>query len=241
MIRGDTAILPAEQVHYLRDVLRLKNGDIAEVFDGEGKNYSGILLFRGEEAYLSSLVPVECAQEPASALILAQALIRSDRFELVLQKATELGVHQILPLETRYCEVRINESRIEARQKRWQSIVRNASRQCGRALVPEIRCPVAFSDFLHSSEWEGTVRLMFHGRSAQAWDPAEVPAGAALACIGPEGGWHPDEAAAAAEAGFRVFSLGPRVLRAETAAIVTLALLQFRVADSRREVENAAG
>ena len=241
LIRSNTAALTADQIHYLRDVLRLKSGDVVEVFDGEGRNYSGTILLSGEEAIIHSLAAVQCPQEPSSELTLAQALIKVDRFELVLQKATELGVREVVPLGTRYCEVRIDPSKIEARRERWQRIVRDASRQCGRALVPRVRRPLEFSEFLRASDWEKCARLLFHGHSGHAWDPSRVPPGAALVCIGPEGGWHPDEVTAASAAGFRILSLGPRILRAETAAIVTLALMQFRIADSRHASENTAG
>ena len=241
MIRDSAAILPAEQVHYLRDVLRLRSGDVAEVFDGAGGNYSGTLRFSRGEARIDSLEPMECVREPESALILAQALIKSDKFELVLQKATELGVSEIQPLATHYSDVRIGEGKIEARRERWQKIVREASRQCGRAVVPEVGRPIAFPEFLHSNARKETARILFHEHSSRVWNPDRVPAGAAIVCIGPEGGWHPAEAAAAANSGFMVFSLGPRVLRAETAAIAALVLVQFRIANSRPATENGTG
>ncbi len=240
MIRDGVALLRPEQVHYLRDVLRLRAGDTAEVFDGAGGSYRGTLRFGGGAARVDSLEPVECAEESVSAVFLAQALIKPDRFELVLQKATELGVSEILPIEARYSEFRVGERKVAEKRERWQRIVSEAARQCGRAHVPVVRLPVAFSDLLRSGEQRNASRLLFHHASTRKWHPAAVAAGPVLVCIGPEGGWHSEEAEAAADAGFQIFSLGPRILRAETAAIVSLALVQFRIANFQCEPDNSA-
>ncbi len=178
--------------------------------------------------------------EPEWDLLLAQALIKSDKFELVLQKATELGVSGILPLETKYAAIRIPAGKMEQKLERWRRIVREASRQCGRSRVPEVASPVPFSRFASSPDQVRPVRLFFHAGADAGWDAAAVPAGGTVVCIGPEGGWHEDEAKLAQSSGFLMFHLGPRILRAETAAIAALALAQFRIANSSTPVDNVS-
>jgi 16S rRNA (uracil1498-N3)-methyltransferase len=240
-IRDGVAFLRRDQVHYLRDVLRLKAGDPAEVFDGEGENFVGFVQIHGAETRIGELVPASCNAEPDWPLLLAIALIKTDKLELVLQKATELGVTEIQPLETRYSEVRIPEGKIASRLERWAKIVQEAARQCGRARVPKVKTPSPFLEFIRSSGPIGAARIFFHEQAARPWTPALVPAGSALVAVGPEGGWHEEELQAAGDSGFIAFNLGPRILRAETAAIAALTLVQFRVAKSGLEIENETG
>ena len=235
-IRGDVALLPHDQAHHLRDVLRLKNGDAVEVFDGEGAAYSGKVRYDGERVRIESLRRQSPPEERRTDLILAQALLKADRFEWVLQKATELGVSQVIPLETRFCDVRVPESRIDGRMERWRRIVREASRQSCRHSVPEIRKPMSLSSLLALDGIARHNRLFLYENASVRWDSSLPPATSYLLCVGPEGGWHPAEAEAASGAGFTLFNLGPRILRAETAALAAVTLIQFQIADVRVNV-----
>lgn len=233
-IRDGAAVLAPEQAHHLRDVLRLSAGDEVEVFDGEGHAYSGRVKFLGKEIHIASLARLDSAAQPGTSFVLAAALIKLDRFEWMLQKGTELGVDQFLPLETHFCSVHIPASRLEARLERWRRILREASRQSRRHTVPKIQPPLAFDSLLASTEHGEYARFMFHERASGRLNTVDLTSKNVLLCVGPEGGWDETETRAAEEAGFRIVSIGPRVLRAETAALAASAILQFLLDNPRR-------
>ncbi len=239
-IREGTAILTREQSHYLRHVLRLRTGDRVEIFDGEGGGYSGTVRIHGTETRVEAISRLSKADEPQRPLILAQALIKADRFEWVLQKGTELGVDKFIPLETRFCDARVSKVRIEGRMERWGRIVREASRQSCRFTIPEICTPMNLQSLLSLEELSRYKGLFLYENAADRWDGTVTDAPGHVLCIGPEGGWHPDESDAAAAAGFTLFSLGPRILRAETAALAAVALIRLRIADCGLRIADPA-
>ena len=231
LIHGATATLPPEQAHHLRDVLRLTTGDEVELFDGTGAGYSGKVELAGAEVRVRDIEVITAKEKSSPSLILAAALIKSDRFECILQKATELGVDEFLPLVTRFCKVRVPEDRLEARMDRWQRIVREASKQCRRVDVPRIQKPVPFSDFLALGQLGNWTALMLYEKASNRLRIEAPPKGRIVLCIGPEGGWAQTEAEAAARAGCCLFGLGARILRAETAALAAIAIVQHQLAD----------
>jgi len=239
LIHENIAILPREQAHHLRHVLRLQEGDAVEIFDGEGAGYSGRVRCLGDDVHVENLVGMSPPEKDQPPVILAQALIKADRFEWILQKGTELGVSEFIPLEARFSDARIAESRIAGRMERWQRIVREASRQSCRFSIPEIRKPMTLAQLLSLDELSRFRGFFLHENASERWSsPAPVAPGYVL-CIGPEGGWHPSEADAAASAGFGLYHLGPRILRAETAALAAVTLLQFQIANYRLQTDKA--
>ncbi len=230
-ILDGNAVLTRDQAHYLRHVLRLRSGDRVEVFDGAGAGYSGTVRFRGAEVRVEGLARLPVADEAQHPLVLAQALIKAERFEWILQKGTELGVDQFIPLETRYCSVRVRKDRIDCRIERWRRIVREAARQCCRFTVPEICPPTDLPGLLALRELSSYRGLFLYEGARGRWDGTVADAPGYVLCVGPEGGWHPDESQAAADAGFSLFNLGPRILRAETAALAAVTLVRFRIPD----------
>jgi len=223
------AVLPAAQAHHLRDVLRMGTGEVVEIFDGAGSGYVGEVSIRGSEVLvrgLQSLPP----QESPSRLILATALIKSAKFEWILQKATELGVHEIIPLKTRLSDTVIPGGKITLRLERWDRIVREASKQCRRLAAPRVHAPQAFSDLLAAEEFSACTRLLFYEKAPEPWlpDPGMLSDRVVL-CIGPEGGWEDGEIEQARKAGYRIFNLGPWTLRAETAAIAAVSIIQHQI------------
>ncbi len=231
LIHKDSAILPPDQAHHLRHVLRLRNGDRVEIFDGEGSGYSGVVSLRDVEVRVEDLSCLSPDGETRPPLILAAALIKADRLEWVLQKGTELGVDKFILLETRFCDVPIPKSRISGRLERWNRLVREASKQSCRFTLPRIAGPMTLERLLSLEELSGFKGLFFYEGAHQRWDALLPDAPGYVVCTGPEGGWHPVEADAAAAGGFSVVNLGPRVLRAETAAVAAVSLVQFRIAD----------
>jgi len=228
-ISGGIAALPADQARHLRDVLRLRSGDVVEIFDGEGGGYAGEVELRGSEVLVCRLQSLG-SLVPKDSLILAAALIKSAKFEWMLQKVTELGVSEIIPLKTRRSEVRLPGNRLKQRLERWGRIVKEAAKQCGRFDAPRLREPAEFSEFLSRTEFSGYTKLLFHEDAVELWQPDKCGlAGETILCVGPEGGWEGGEIEQAERAGFRMFSLGPRTLRAETAAIAAVAIAGHQI------------
>lgn len=228
-IRDRSATLPPSQAHHLRDVMRIKAGEVVEIFDGTGRGYLGEVELQGSSVLISRLQNLS-SEKSLVRVVLAAALIKSSKFEWVLQKATELGVDTFIPLKTHRSEIRIAESKIPLRMERWNRIVLEASKQCRRRAAPQIDMPLSFPDFLETIEAYSCTKLLFNENSEDTWefDPG-MPSNEILLCIGPEGGWEDSEIESAAHAGCQIFSLGPRILRAETAAIAAVSIVQYHV------------
>jgi 16S rRNA (uracil1498-N3)-methyltransferase len=216
--------------HYLRDVLRLAPGDEVELFDGRGGVWAGHLEpgFEG-----LALGPRRQASPGGPAIHLLFALAKGEKCELVIQKATELGVARLVPFAAERSVVRLDAVKGAERAVRWRRIAEEAARQCGRADVPEVAVPGPLAAALAAVP-PGFRLLVLHG-------PGGAPLGALglegapglAALVGPEGGLGEGELAACRAAGALTASLGPRTLRAETAAIAVVALLQALVGDGR--------
>jgi 16S rRNA (uracil1498-N3)-methyltransferase len=233
-----TVSLGADEARHARDVLRLQPGDEVYVFDGAGKEFRcAVREFSRDGAALEVLEEVEPARpESPLKLTLGIALLKGEKFDLVVQKATELGASRIVPIATSRADVRIrNGDDTKRKLTRWQRIALEAAKQCGRARLMEIAEPVGFRDLIDRPGEEGELRLMFAERNGTSF--AEVgrnppPDSVKLsALIGPEGGWADEEFELAREAGWQIVTLGGRTLRAETAAIAIVAVLQHRFGD----------
>ncbi len=227
-IRDGIAVLPPDQAHHLRHVLRMETGDAAEVFDGTGIGYIGEVEMRGPEVSIRNLQALP-PLDSSFYLILASALIKPAKFEWMMQKATELGMDEIIPLQTRFTQIRIPPERIGDRLERWQRIVHEATRQCGRRISPRIRPPLEFADFLATEDLAQCTRILFYEKSLHPWRPESLTAGRIVLCVGPEGGWSEDEIEKAAQAGFQTLGLGQWILRAETAAIAAASIIQHQI------------
>ena len=169
-------------------------------------------------------------------LTLAIALLKGEKFDLVIQKATELGVKRIVPLDTERADVRLRDGdSAKRRLTRWQRIALEAAKQTGRAYVPEIDAPLAFNLLMRSAGENHGIVLMFSEREGKSLSEAtnglDPPASAVIAVVGPEGGWTDSEIEFAREDAWKIVTLGGRTLRAETAGITAVALLQHRFGD----------
>lgn len=223
----------------MRGVLRLKPGDEVFVFDGEGSEYlCRIESLRREAAALSIVEEVGPASpESPLDLRLALALLKGEKFDLAVQKATELGVTCITPVMTKLSDIRLRDERdAEKRTARWRRIALEAAKQSGRARLPLIEEPLPFDSLLESvrpapDAW----RMLFAERGgqslAQSFEPSSPRPQSLTALVGPEGGWTDEEIQAARATGWQIVTLGGRILRAETAAIAVIALLQHRFGD----------
>ena len=228
-----TVRLEADEARHLREVLRLQPGDEVYVFDGTGKEFRcAIESSRRDAALLNVLEEIEPASpESPFQITLAVALLKSDKFDLVVQKATELGVVRVVPVMTRLADIKLkDESDANKRVMRWRRIALEAAKQSGRAFVPEIAVPVEFAELISASK-SNDRKVLFSERHGESLDSMEHKHGPMTALVGSEGGWTKDELDAAETAGWKLITLGGRTLRAETAAIAVATLLQHRFGD----------
>ncbi len=216
--------------HYLGDVLRLAPGSEVEVFDGEGGVYSARLDAEGG-ALVLAVGPRSDAPAPRARVQLAFALARGERCDLVVQKATELGVAGLSPFQAARSMVRLDPARGAERARRWRRIAAEAARQCGRADVPTVDTPAPLGQVLASAPEGFRKVLFFEGGGEPLSEVVDRGAPGHLLLVGPEGGFAAEEVGACLAAGARLATLGPRVLRFETAGIVAAALVQHLVGD----------
>jgi 16S rRNA (uracil1498-N3)-methyltransferase len=217
--------LPAHLLHQLRNVLRLRAGERLVVFDGNGKEAIAQLLLQGRHGYLVVTDMLE-VEPPRPCMILLQSLIRPTAFDLVLQKATELGVTVIQPVVSRRS---LPQSTSPQKLQRWHRIAVEAAEQCGRAHLPKIEPPVHLEMAL--KEWASGLSLIAYEAEAQTTLASAVQElrmdQKVTMVIGPEGGFEDEEVRMAAAMGYRPVSLGPWRLRSETAAIAALAAIMM--------------
>lgn len=217
--------LPPDKARYLSVVLRCVPGDRLEIIDGRGKAYEATVSRRaGAEVFITIGSEKAASPELSVPLILCQGILKGEKMDLVIQKATELGVREIIPLVTERSIVR------ETRKVgRWAKIAEEAAEQSGRAVIPRIHEPASFADALRAGRgrclifWEGGGLPLREALSG----PSSPSDSALVLFVGPEGGFTSDEVRQAQAQGASAATLGGRILRAETAAIVTVALVQF--------------
>ena len=224
-IEGTVARPDAASLHYLADVLRLPPGAPLEVFDGAGSAWDA--TFTKSEVRLGERRP---APPPGAIVWLAFALARGEKGDWIVQKGTELGVSRLVPWQAERSVVRLEPDRAAERARRWRRIAEEAARQCGRADVPEVAVPGRLAAALEAPP--GFTRIAFHaGAGAPLAGLARPGAPGILAVLGPEGGLTDREVEACLASGCVLATLGPRVLRAETAAVAAAALLQHLAGD----------
>lgn len=235
---GKTVALGVDEARHAHDVLRLEAGDEIFVFDGEGHEYGCVIAdLTSHSARLDIVEQVRPASpESPLDLTLAVALLKGEKFDLVVQKATELGVTRLAPLITARADVRIREPG-DARKKadRWARIAFESAKQCGRAQLMLVDPPMNLDEFFRSIS-DVQLTLTYTARDG---DPhadlakTDLKDARIAAMIGPEGGWTDDELKQASARACKIVTLSGRVLRAETAAIAVATLLQHRFGDLR--------
>jgi 16S rRNA (uracil1498-N3)-methyltransferase len=228
----ETVALPRDEAEHLTRVLRLGVGDTVAVFDGRGHEFlARVVAAARRDATVQLLSRVEPAAESPVHLTLAQAVLKGDKMDDVVRDAVMLGVAAIQPLVTKRAESTVAALVRSARVERWRRVALASAKQSGRAVMPDIRMPLTFDNFL--DEPSPAVRLMLVEPQAAAdlepltslrRDP--VPQDAAL-LVGPEGGWEEFEWTSARSRGARLISLGPRTLRADAVPVAAISVLQF--------------
>jgi len=224
---NDKITLSLEETRHLRDVLRLREGEKVQVFDGAGNEFSCAIETIAKKETSLKIIKEIAPSSPESDLdlTLAVALLKGDKFDLVIQKAVELGVCKLVPLNTKRADVRLKDG--DKKQERWQKITLEASKQTGRAKLMQIETPRDFEKFVKTAE--GT-KILFAERSGASFSTLKADK-KITALVGSEGGWEDSEIEFAASNGFQIITLGGRILRAETAAIAVSAILQNNFGD----------
>lgn len=219
-----TVELTPEASHHAVTVLRLKAGDPLIVFNGEGGEYTATIVVASKKSVVIQTGTFDPRNnESPLATHLAIGISKGERFDLVLQKATELGVSEITPLVTERTEVRLSQERQEKIRLRWQTIAINACEQCQRNRLPKLNAPVELRSLLAVENSEK--KFILHHHSEHPLDKAQSPKSVCL-LVGPEGGFSDMEFKLATQCGFTPLALGPRVLRTETAPLAALSVVQ---------------
>lgn len=226
----NTVTLDADETRHLRDVLRLRKGDEVSVFDGTGREFQCSITAIGKKSSELNIIAETSAASPESPfeITLAATVLNGDKYDLIIQKAVELGVTQLIPMQTVRCDVKAKDA--AKRLDRWRRIALEATKQSGRAKLMRIAEPATFDAVIANSSSENTV--LFSERDGSDFSAFAVDK-KITALIGPKGGWDDPELETARAAGVNVVTLGGRILRAETAAIAITAILQHKFGDLR--------
>ena len=225
-----TITLDEDETRHLRDVLRLKVDDIANVFDGEGREFAcRIETIEKRQSKLNVQEEVTPASpESPLDLTIAAVLLKGDKLDLAVQKAVELGVNRFIPMTSVRCDVKAVDP--SKRAARWKRIAMEATKQCGRARLMQIEDVEDFRELVDRTNFEDVKRIHFSERGGESFDAVEG-AKKILALIGPEGGWDDAEIEKATAAGITSITFGGRILKADTAAISIASILQHRFGD----------
>ena len=234
-IQGKKIIITGSDVNHIRNVLRMKPGEEIAVSNGiDGREYRcGIEEFAEDTVVCTLRFIKEEGVELPCEIYLFQALPKADKMELIVQKAVELGVHEIIPVAAKRCVVKLDENKAAGKVNRWQGISEAAAKQSRRGVIPVVRAPVSFREAVETAR-DMDVRLipyelakdMSHTRSLiEAVEPGQRIA----VFIGPEGGFEESEIQAALAAGIEPVTLGRRILRTETAGLAVLSWLMYHL------------
>lgn len=231
-ITDGKARLQGGEFRHLQRVLRLREGDTLTLFDDAGIEHEGVILSLSPRVatvrILGSAAP---ARESPLAITLYQGVPKGRKMDLVVEKATELGVVAIVPFVSAFGTVSV--AAALTKRERWQRIALAAAKQSGRTVIPEIGAALTFPEVLTAAATTDRALLFFEHAGATPLPPADAEprATSAAVVVGPEGGFSADEVTRALNGGLAVCGLGPRVLRTETAALIATALVQARWGD----------
>ncbi len=219
--------LPADAAHHAHRVLRLRVGDAIQIFDGAGHACNATInTITGKHVDVNVVKTCPVQAPSALQIVLAQAMTSSEKLDWVVQKATELGAAEIQPVQTQRSVAKLTSERAEKRTEHWRGVVIAACEQSGRNELLKVHAPVDLGQWLAGQVGTPGHKLILLPDGATTLHAQEKPTGRVTLLIGPEGGFTPDEAIMAKQAGFIPVLLGPRVLRTETAAIAGISAIQ---------------
>ena len=234
-----TVTIEGSDVNHIKNVLRMKRGERVRISSTSGKNYFGeIAEFSGDTVLVA--ITQECAPdtELPSRIYLFQGLPKSDKMELIIQKAVELGACEIIPVAMKNCVVKLDEKKAAAKTARWQEIAKSAAKQSKRSVIPTVGRPVSYQEALAAAAELDVVLIPYEYERGMAATreaiEAIVPGQSIGILIGPEGGFSDGEIALARERDMKLISLGGRILRTETAGLATLSVLMYHLETNDR-------
>lgn len=221
-------------VNHMKNVLRMKPGEQVEINDGQGKRYlCKVDRYEDEYAFLRIVSSGEDDTELLSRIFLFQGLPKADKMELIIQKAVELGVYQIIPTVTKHTVVKLDAKKAEKKTERWNGIALGAAKQSGRGIVPEVMPVMTFREALEYAQKMNIVLIPYEkaeGMKQTNKMIASVRPGQDIGVfIGPEGGFQEEEVGRAVQSGAHPITLGKRILRTETAGIAVLSILMYHL------------
>ena len=222
-------------VNHIKNVLRMQAGESVEVCDGEGNDYSCVIKSLERDSVLLDIGDsYPSSTELENRIYLFQGLPKSDKMELIIQKAVELGVYEIIPTVTVRCIVKIDAKKEDKKIARWQQIAEAAAKQSGRGIIPKIKYPMSFKEALEYAKGIDTVLVPYEkaeGIESTRAILSEAKKGSVAVFIGPEGGFEEKEISLAEESGAKAVTLGKRILRTETAGLCILSVLMINFED----------
>ena len=229
-VKGNSIIIGGREAHHILDVMRLKISDNVVTFDGTGKEYTGVIKDISGNSLTVDIIETRVPSEKeASQITLLQALPKKEKMDYIVEKSTELGVHSIAPVITGRTIPDWSEPKKRSQAERWRKIAREAAKQCGRLDIPEV---LEITNFVKAvKNFTGfDMRLMavLNNQTIPVKDAISgFKIGKIVIAIGPEGDFTAAEARSAGAAGFRAISLGPRVLKSDTAGLALLSILSY--------------
>ncbi|MBM4264320.1 MAG: 16S rRNA (uracil(1498)-N(3))-methyltransferase [Deltaproteobacteria bacterium] len=231
-IDGRRGIISGAELDHLSKVSRLRPGDSITVFDDEGWEHRAVVrVLTSELGEIEIQDSYRAARESPLPITLALGLTKGDKMDFVVEKATELGVHTIVPFTSEFTVPKLDARKIAQRTERWRKIALSAAKQCGRTRVPNIEPLTPYAVLLSGAPVQGELRLLFwekeNARTLDRVHAEQKQVSAMTVVVGAEGGFSAKEVDQAVQQGILAVGLGPRILRAETAAVTVLALVQF--------------
>lgn len=234
-INGDFINITGENIKHIKNVLRMKKGDVITLNDNEGTDYTVELKDFNDDCIVSYILKKEtCNTEPKLEVTLYQGIPKSDKMDYIIQKTVELGIKKIVPVITERTVVKLKDEKdMEKKKTRWEKISEEASKQSNRGIIPEVAMPLSFEEALkdmsnkqlklipYENENKNTLRSIFNDNYIEN----------AAFIIGPEGGFSENEIKKAERYGITPITLGPRILRTETAGIALLSILMYCFGD----------
>jgi 16S rRNA (uracil1498-N3)-methyltransferase len=228
--------LTGKEANHIRNVLRMKRGDTLSIMDGKGHLFEAIIEeIHHKGVTLKSIKLLQSSAPSPVEVHLAQALIKSRPMDLLIQKATELGVSSITPFFSERTAFRMRDEHLSRKMVHWEGIIKAACKQSGRPNLPTLHPPLAFEALIANAPHQETLKVLLWEAEKNADLKGILRAAGKhlhiVAMVGPEGGFTPREIRVAINAGFRIVSLGSRILRSETATIALLSIIQYEWGD----------
>ncbi|MCF8024550.1 MAG: 16S rRNA (uracil(1498)-N(3))-methyltransferase [Desulfobacteraceae bacterium] len=227
--------ITGRQVGHIRNVLRLSEGEAIRLVDGTGRVFEAhICGFEKDAVRVTVIRQTEERSESGTELIVAQGFLKENKMDDLVRQLTELGVTRWIPMITERTVARPDAKRLQKRLNRWQSIAVEAIKQCGRNTVPEITSAIEFSEVLELADTVELPIFFWENANSPVYVNSDTRPASVLLMLGPEGGFTEHEADQAKKRGLRFATMGPRILRAETAAVAACSLAQYLFGDLQK-------